>query len=108
MEKLIVVMGLAGLIGSHKVANAGGITSKIDPTSPFAKEASALGLEPNNTSQYELTCAKLSLPKNATPDQIIEAKYGFNPSRLTPEELTRRLRDLSYTKVQDLYSNLLK
>ena len=83
------------------------LTSKIDPMSPFAKKARQLGLDPHKTSRYEMVAVECDLPKDATPDQIIRAKYGFNPKELTPEELDKRLRNLGYIKVQQLYSNLL-
>ena len=106
MEKnslLGIVLGIA-LVGS---LDRPAVAKQVDLQSPFAKSCISLNLDPQNTSNYELYAVKLGLPKTATPDQIIERKYGFNPMIISGEELQLRLKSLGYGKVRDLYHNLL-
>ncbi len=106
MRKILTITGLVGLLGVSGCSKEG-VEHRVDPQSPFANECVALNLNPQSTSGYQLYAAKLGLPLTATPDQIIENKHGFNPSKLSSDELQLRLGRLGYTEVQDLYTHLL-
>ena len=106
--KGILTLSLVGILTACSPPNnSGTIGHKVDLQSPFAQECVALGLNPETTSGYGLHASKLGLPVTATPDQIIERKYGFDPTTLSNNELLHRVKQLGYTKVQDLYSHLL-
>ncbi|MCH8945939.1 MAG: hypothetical protein IIA85_03380 [Nanoarchaeota archaeon] len=110
IKKNLTKIVLAGVVGLGLTTN--GVSEeedyRIDPQSPFAKECVAYNLDPQSTSEYELYAVKLGLPVTATPDEIIERKFGFNPNTLSNTELQQRLKQLGYNKVQDLYSHLLE
>jgi len=80
----------------------------VDPQSPFAQESVSCGLDPQSTSGYGLYATKLGLPLTATPDEIIERKFGFNPNTIPNAGLQQRVKDLGYKEVQGLYDTLLE
>ena len=99
--KHLLTLGLVGIL------TVSGGSGGVDPESSFAKECVALNLDPQTTSSYGLYATKLDLPVNAHPDQIIERKYGFNPSTLPSDELQQRLDQLGFEIVQDLYRHIM-
>ena len=110
IKKNLTKIALAGAIGLGLTTNGvskEGIEYRVDPQSPFAQECVSYNLDPQSTSSYELYAVKLGLPTTATPDEIIERKFGFNIKTISNTELQERLKELGYSKVQDLYYHLL-